>query len=154
MTENQKVLVNELKELNRRSNELLELLLEEFDKTEEMLQDTEFTSEADRIDEIIVTRYLHELGMMTHLKGFAYSRTAIILCIQDKSYLETITKRLYPKVAEIHNTTPTKVERAIRNAIETLARNTDSKKCYELWEGRKPTNSEFFARMVEKYEVM
>ena len=154
MTENQKALLEEMRDLNRRSNEILEILLQEFDETEEMLQDNEFTNEADRVAEIIVTRYLHELGMMTHLKGFNYSRTAIILCIKDKSYLETITKRLYPKVAEIHNTTPSKVERGIRHAVENLARNTDSKKCYELWEGKKPTNTEFFARMVEKYELM
>ena len=154
MTENQKALLNEMRELNRRSNEVLELLLQEFDKTDEISQDTEFTNEADRVDEIIVTRYLHELGMMTHIKGFSYSRTAIILCIKDRNYLTAITTRLYPEVAEIHNTTPSKVERAIRNAIETLARNTDSKKCYELWGGKRPTNLEFLARMVEKYEVM
>lgn len=155
MTENQKVLLlKEMRELNRRSNEILEILLQELDKTEEISQDTEFTNEADRVDEIIVTRYLHELGMMTHLKGFSYSRTAIILCIKDRNYLTAITTRLYPEVAEIHNTTPSKVERAIRNAIETLARNTDSKKCYELWGGKRPTNLEFLARMVEKYEVM
>ena len=69
MTENQKALLEEMRDLNRRSNEILEILLQEFDETEEMLQDNEFTNEADRVAKIIVTRYLHELGMMTHLKG-------------------------------------------------------------------------------------
>lgn len=153
MTENQKELLKEMRELNRRSNEILEILLQEFEETEEMLQETEVTDQTARLDEIIVTRYLHELGMKIKLKGFGYSRTAIMLCLQDKSYLELMTKRLYPKVAEIHKTAPNRVARGIRTAIENLSKNTDSKKCYELWEGRKPTNSEFLTRMVKKYEL-
>ena len=153
MTENQKELLKEMRDLNRRSNEILEILLQEFDETEEILQETDVANKKDRLDEIIITRYLHELGMRTHLKGFGYSRTAIMLCLQDKSYLELMTKRLYPKVAEIHKTAPNRVARGIRTAIENLSKNTDSKKCYELWEGRKPTNLEFLTRMVEKYEL-
>ncbi len=76
-----------------------------------------------------------------------------MLCIKDKNYLESITKQLYPKVAEIYKTTPKRVERGIRNVIETLSRNRVPRKCYELWEGRKPTNLEFLTRMVEKYEL-
>lgn len=158
MTENLKVLVNELKESNRKSNEILEKLLQEFDDTEEKLNDestTEDVSIVDRNMEMkrIVTRYLHQLGIPTHFKGFKYSRMAIMLCVQDKSYLETIRKRLYPEIAEFYNTTPNRVDRAIRYAIESIATIIDSEKCYELWGGRRPTNTEFLARMVEKYEI-
>ena len=144
MTDEQKML-NEMLELIRKQNEMLELLLQKFNTTQEKQN-----SKNDRNKELIVTKYLHELGMKTKLLGFRYSRTAIILCLEDKQYLKNTTKGLYPAVAKIHATKWQRVERAIRTAVEELGKGVDPEKAYSLWNGKKPTNTEFLSRMVEK----
>ena len=142
MTEEQKIL-NEMLELIRRQNEMLELLLQKSNITQKI-------SKHDMSMEQVVTTYLHELGMKTKLLGFRYSRTAIILCLEDKQYLKNTTKGLYPAVAKIHATKWQRVERAIRTAVEELGKGVDPEKAYSLWNGKKPTNTEFLSRMVEK----
>ena len=65
-----------------------------------------------------VSKLLHDIGIPSNIKGYQYLRTAILLGYQDKKYLDGIVKNLYPKVAEIHDTTSVRTERAIRHAIQ------------------------------------
>ena len=68
--------------------------------------------------EIIVTNVIHEIGVPAHIKGYQYLRDSIIMSVNDMDILNSITKQLYPTIAKMHNTTPSRVERAIRHAIE------------------------------------
>lgn len=70
------------------------------------------------ISEKDMNTYLVKQGFKTAIKGYQYVKNAIILCNEDASYLNAITKRLYPTIANMYNDTPSKVERAIRHAIE------------------------------------
>ncbi len=65
-----------------------------------------------------VTNIIHEIGVPAHIKGYQYLRDAIILSVNDMEMLNSITKVLYPTIAKRHQTTPSRVERAIRHAIE------------------------------------
>ena len=68
--------------------------------------------------EAVVTEVIHEIGVPAHIKGYQYLREAIILTINDMDIINSVTKILYPTVAKRFNTTPSRVERAIRHAIE------------------------------------
>ena len=65
-----------------------------------------------------VTQMLHEIGIPAHIKGYQYLRDAIIMSVQDAEILSSVTKILYPTIAKRHQTTSSRVERAIRHAIE------------------------------------
>lgn len=65
-----------------------------------------------------ITEVLKDLGVPTHLKGYDYLRSAIAMCVEDKSILGYITGRLYPELAKQHDTTASRIERAIRHAVE------------------------------------
>lgn len=99
----------------------------------------------------IVSRHLIEIGMPPSLKGYRYIITAIKEVLKDETVLEGITKILYPSVAKSHNSTPQRVEKAMRHAIEVAwSRNADSKLKeefkYSTSAGKtRPTNSEFIA---------
>ena len=69
-------------------------------------------------DELTVTEILHQIGVPAHIKGYQYLREAIILSINDSEMMNSVTKLLYPTVAKTFKTTPSRVERAIRHAIE------------------------------------
>lgn len=103
-----------------------------------------------------VTRRLHELGVPAHIKGYKYLREAIKLGIDDTSILERVTKTLYPTVAKKFDTTPSRVERAIRHAIEVVWSKHGDVDYMEKYFGfsvdpnkGKPTNSEFIATLVD-----
>lgn len=106
--------------------------------------------------ELLVTNLIRNIGIPAHIKGYRYIRTAILECAADHSYLESITKQLYPHVAEIYKTTPERVERAIRHAIEMAWNRTDHKAiseffgCSSINFGSRPTNSEFIALASDK----
>ena len=68
--------------------------------------------------EVVVTDMIHQLGVPAHIKGYHYLRTAILYSIEDKTLLDSVTKLLYPTVAGAYDTTSSRVERAIRHAIE------------------------------------
>lgn len=68
--------------------------------------------------EALVTNVIHELGVPAHIKGYQYLREAIMMVINDIDIINQITKQLYPEIAEKYKTTPSRVERAIRHAIE------------------------------------
>lgn len=106
--------------------------------------------------EIIVTDIIHQIGVPAHIKGYHYLREAIILSVGDKQMLESVTKLLYPAVAKKFSTTPSRVERAIRHAIEIAWDRGDIDTLnsffgYTVNTGKgKPTNSEFIALITDK----
>lgn len=107
----------------------------------------------------IVTNMLHELGIPAHLLGCQYLRTGIILCIKDTKMTKAITKVLYPAIAKEYDSKPTKVERAIRHAIEVAWDRANVSALQDLFgftvdpnRGR-PTNNEFISMLVEKLKL-
>lgn len=105
--------------------------------------------------EVRVSNILHELGMPTHIKGYRYTRAAIVACVGEPEMLEYITGVLYPQVAEMFATTASRVERAIRHAIEVTWDRGDWE-ILEKYFGNtvsnvkgKPTNGEFISMIVE-----
>ena len=109
--------------------------------------------------EIVVTDIIHQLGVPAHIKGYHYLRTAILYSIEDKTLLDSVTKLLYPTVASIYDTTSSRVERAIRHAIEIAwdRGNVDTLNAffgYTVDTGKgKPTNSEFIALITDKLRL-
>lgn len=109
--------------------------------------------------EINITRIMHQIGVPAHIKGYHYLRFAILTAIEDPSIINAITKQLYPRVAKHFETTPSRVERAIRHAIEVAwdRGNVDvlnSYFGYTIHNSRgKPTNSEFIAMISDKLRL-
>lgn len=103
-----------------------------------------------------VTSILHEIGVPAHIKGYHYLRDSIIMAIESPDIINAVTKQLYPSVAKQYNTTSSRVERAIRHAIEVAWDRGDvdvlnSYFGYTIHNGRgKPTNSEFVAMIADK----
>jgi len=106
-----------------------------------------------------VTQTLHEIGIPAHIKGYLYLRESIIMVVEEIELLGSITKILYPRIAEKFETTPSRVERAIRHAIEVAwsRNNTDVIKRifgYTIKaEKGKPTNSEFIAMVADRIRL-
>lgn len=109
--------------------------------------------------EIMVSEIMHQIGVPAHIKGYQYLRTAIVLSINDNDMLDSVTKILYPTVAKMFKTTPSRVERAIRHAIEVAWDRGDvdvlsSYFGYTIQNTRgKPTNSEFIAMISDKLRL-
>lgn len=109
--------------------------------------------------EIVVTDVIHQLGVPAHIKGYHYLREAILSSIEDPELLESVTKLLYPTVAKRFDTTSSRVERAIRRAIEIAwdRGNLDTLNAFfgytvNTCKG-KPTNSEFIALITDKLRL-
>lgn len=106
-----------------------------------------------------VTEIIHEIGVPAHIKGYQYLRQAIIMTIDDIEMINSITKILYPTVAKAYNTTASRVERAIRHAIEVAWDRGDTEVLnkffgYTVSYGRgKPTNSEFIAMIADRLRL-
>lgn len=106
-----------------------------------------------------VTNIIHEIGVPAHIKGYQYLRDAIIMSINDMDMLNSITKILYPSIAKKYQTTASRVERAIRHAIEVAwsrgkMDTIDSLFGYTINTGKgKPTNSEFIALIADKIRL-
>jgi two-component system response regulator (stage 0 sporulation protein A) len=105
--------------------------------------------------EAVVTDVIHEIGVPAHIKGYQYLREAIILTINDMDIINSVTKILYPTVAKKFSTTPSRVERAIRHAIEVAWDRGDIETLQKFFgytvsnvKG-KPTNSEFIAMIAD-----
>lgn len=113
-----------------------------------------FREGADDI-ETQVTKVIHRIGVPAHIKGYQYLRTAIIMSINDSDVINSVTKVLYPTVAKKYATTPSRVERAIRHAIEVAWDRGDIETLnryfgYTVQSSRgKPTNSEFIAIIAD-----
>lgn len=106
-----------------------------------------------------VTNMIHEIGVPAHIKGYQYLRDAIIMALEDMDILNAITKQLYPAIAKKYDTTPSRVERAIRHAIEVAwsrgkMDTIDKLFGYTINNGKgKPTNSEFVALIADKLRL-
>lgn len=109
--------------------------------------------------EVVVTDYIHEIGVPAHIKGYQYLREAIMLSVEDIEMLDSITKILYPTIAKKYQTTPSRVERAIRHGIEVawLRGNIETLSTvfgYTISIGKgKPTNSEFIAMIADNIRM-
>ena len=109
--------------------------------------------------EAMVTSVIHEIGVPAHIKGYQYLREAIKIAVKDMDVINAITKVLYPQVAKTFSTTPSRVERAIRHAIEVAWDRGD----LEVLQGffgytvsnskGKPTNSEFIALIADRLQL-
>lgn len=106
-----------------------------------------------------VTEIIHEIGVPAHIKGYQYLREAIIMSVEDMDMLNSITKILYPGIAKKFDTTPSRVERAIRHAIEVAwsrgkMDTIDELFGYTISNGKgKPTNSEFIALITDRIRL-
>lgn len=109
--------------------------------------------------EALVTNMIHEIGVPAHIKGYQYLREAIIMVVNDIEVINQITKSLYPQIAYKYNTTPSRVERAIRHAIEVAWGRGDQQTVEKIFgytisaAKGKPTNSEFIAMIADKLRL-
>ncbi len=109
--------------------------------------------------EVQVTQTLHKIGVPAHIKGYQYLREAILMAIDDEENINAVTKLLYPGVAKKYGTTSSRVERAIRHAIEVAWDRGDVEVLnsffgYTIQSSRgKPTNSEFIAMLADKFRL-
>ena len=116
-------------------------------------------SEDDADLETQVTKILHKIGVPAHIKGYQYLRTAIIMTVENNNLINSVTKILYPSVAKAYETTSSRVERAIRHAIEVAWDRGDldvlnSYFGYTIQNERgKPTNSEFIAMIADNLRL-
>lgn len=108
---------------------------------------------------MLVTQMIHEIGVPAHIKGYLYLRTAIIMAVENMDVLNAVTKQLYPDIAKEYGTTDTRVERAIRHAIEVAWERGNIDVINDLFgytiqaEKGKPTNSEFIALMSDRIRL-
>ena len=106
-----------------------------------------------------VTAIIHDVGVPAHIKGYQYLRDAIMMSVNDVEMMNSITKILYPTIAKKHKTTASRVERAIRHAIEVAwtrgnVDTIDELFGYTVNNGKgKPTNSEFIALISDKIRL-
>lgn len=107
----------------------------------------------------MVTSIIHEIGVPAHIKGYQYLREAIMIAVDDMDVINAITKVLYPQVAKAFSTTPSRVERAIRHAIEVAWDRGDLETLQKFFgytvsnTKGKPTNSEFIALIADKLQL-
>ncbi len=155
MKKNKKSALKAILEICREKEvDLADLLTEFFAEGAKGMEKDEDLSLEKRITEI-----LKEIGIPAHLKGYQYVRYSIILSIEDQKALESVTKILYPTIAKKFNTTASRVERAIRHAIEVAWDRGDIEILqkyfgYTISAAKgKPTNSEFIAMLVDYIKI-
>lgn len=114
---------------------------------------------SNRALEVEITNIIHEIGVPAHIKGYQYIRDAILMSVRDREMINSITKILYPSISKKYQTTPSRVERAIRHSIE-VAWNRGNPDViedyfgYTVSDGKgKPTNSEFIALIADKLSL-
>ena len=119
----------------------------------------EQTEEPDRNLESTVTSIIHEIGVPAHIKGYQYLRESILIAVKDMEVINAVTKILYPEVAKRFGTTASRVERAIRHAIEVAWDRGDLETLqkyfgYTVSNAKgKPTNSEFIAMIADRLQL-
>ena len=118
------------------------------------------SKQQDNVDlQVTVSEIMHQIGVPAHIKGYQYLREAIVLSINDREMMSSVTKVLYPTVAKMYSTTSSRVERAIRHALEVAWDRGDvdvlsSYFGYTIQNTRgKPTNSEFIAMISDKLRL-
>ena len=142
-------------------NILIDRVRQMVDINTEFMQQTQKRSSNFSIDnlEAQITDIIHEIGIPAHIKGYFYIREAISMVINNVELLSAVTKELYPSIASKYNTTPSRVERAIRHAIEVAwnrgcVETLNSLFGYTTTKDRgKPTNSEFIAMISDKLRM-
>lgn len=106
-----------------------------------------------------ITQIMRDVGVPAHIKGYQYMRDAVLLVIEDLELISSVTKRLYPELARRYKTTPSRVERAIRHAIEVAWTRGQVETIHDLFgytintKKGKPTNSEFIAMVADKLRL-
>ena len=152
------ILVNKIRRIGKRPvrpvpGEVLEAPLKAATPEEAAMNREEYMKEHLETD---ITKMLHELGIPAHIKGYQYLRDAISMVVRDREMMEAVTKFLYPEIAKKDHTSSSRVERAIRHAIE-VAWGRGSREVidelfgYTISTGKgKPTNSEFIALIADK----
>ncbi len=114
---------------------------------------------ADKELKVAITDILHSLGIPSHIKGYSYIRDGIAMMYKDESLVGSITKELYPSIASMYKTTSSRVERAIRHAIEVSWMRGDYNLMEELfgnsvdYDRAKPTNSEFIVTVADRLKL-
>jgi len=109
--------------------------------------------------EATVTHAIHRIGIPPHIRGYHYVREAILMVLKDMTLLKAVTTRLYPLIADKYGTRPTRVERALRHAIEVAWSRGDMEAIQEYFgftvnsEKGKPTNSEFIAMIADRIKI-
>lgn len=109
--------------------------------------------------ETLVTAVIHEIGVPAHIKGYQYLREAIMIAVHDMDVINAVTKVLYPEVAQRFGTTASRVERAIRHAIEVAWDRGDIETLQKYFgytvsnSKGKPTNSEFIAMIADRLQL-
>lgn len=152
------ILVNKIRRIGKRPvrpvpGKVLEAPLKAATPEEAAMNREEYMKEHLETD---ITKMLHELGIPAHIKGYQYLRDAISMVVRDREMMEAITKILYPEIAKKNYTSSSRVERAIRHAIEVAwGRGSleviDELFGYTISTGKgKPTNSEFIALIADK----
>ena len=122
------------------------------------IQPENYFTEGENLD-IEITNIIHEIGVPAHIKGYLYLREAIKIVVNDIELLGAVTKELYPAIAKKYNTTSSRVERAIRHAIEVAwsrgkVDTINNLFGYTIHNGKgKPTNSEFIAMIADKIRL-
>lgn len=152
------ILVNKIRRIGKRPvrpvpGKVLEAPLKAATPEEAAMNREEYMKEHLETD---ITKMLHELGIPAHIKGYQYLRDAISMVVRDREMMEAVTKILYPEIAKKNYTSSSRVERAIRHAIEVAwGRGSleviDELFGYTISTGKgKPTNSEFIAQIADK----
>ena len=152
------ILVNKIRRIGKRPvrpvpGKVLEAPLKAATPEEAAMNREEYMKEHLETD---ITKMLHELGIPAHIKGYQYLRDAISMVVRDREMMEAVTKILYPEIAKKNYTSSSRVERAIRHAIEVAwGRGSleviDELFGYTISTGKgKPTNSEFIAMIADK----
>ena len=145
--------------LNGKTPDILLVYLDKPIDKENILIEDEEDNKRHSLEEK-VTEIIHEIGVPAHIKGYQYLREAIIMSVNDMEMLNSITKILYPEIAKKYQTTPSRVERAIRHAIEVAwsrgkMETLDALFGYTINTGKgKPTNSEFIALIADKIRLL
>jgi len=155
------ILVNKIRRIGKRPvrpvpGKVLEAPLKAATPEEAAMNREEYMKEHLETD---ITKMLHELGIPAHIKGYQYLREAILLAVEDMDVINAVTKVLYPEVARRFSTTPSRVERAIRHAIEVAWDRGDLETLQKYFgytvnsAKGKPTNSEFIAMIADRLQL-
>lgn len=135
------------------TNEALERVITSICKMDNKVSDREIELKVE------ITNLLHSLGIPSHIKGYTYIRDGIAMLYKDSSLIGAITKELYPSIASNYSTTSSRVERAIRHAIEVSWMRGDYSLMEELfgnsvdYDRSKPTNSEFIVTLADRLKL-
>ena len=147
-----------LRDLMSKMAALLDYMLSEGSENSKPIVVVETQTEVQDL-EVVVTGFIHEMGVPAHIKGYGYLRDAIIMVVEDPEMINSITKILYPAIAKKYQTTPSRVERAIRHAIEVAWSRGKMETLYSTFgytinlSKGKPTNSEFIALIADKIRM-